>query len=320
MLINFSHRNWAFGTIIASLVSALFYLMCFHPEMMQKLFPYRLPDWFKMDPRPQHTSVGNSPLGLLYGTFSFGVFVFAVLLAFRRKFPLLRLGKVQYWLKAHIWLTLLTIPLVFMHAQFKFGGTQTSVLMYLYIIVMVSGIYGVVLQNVLPTYMRERLPLETVFEQIPFLTARILDSAVRLRDDIRETVQQAATLGSHAAAPVVALAGEASTIKEHDESAETILEAMERDIIPFLAATTGEGRLSDGRLAEEFFNLLRLKTKPEYHPKVDAVETWCAERRSMDAQAKYQHRLHLWILIHAPISFILVGMTAWHAVAWLIFY
>ncbi len=62
-------------------------------------------------PRPLHYSIGNSPLGLTYGIVSFGIFLFAVLLSVRRKYPLLPIGRVQYWLRAHIWLTILTIPL-----------------------------------------------------------------------------------------------------------------------------------------------------------------------------------------------------------------
>ena len=65
---------------------------------------------------------GNSPLGLFYGSVSYAIFIFAVLLNTRKKFPVARFGRVQTWLRAHIWLTILTLPLVFMHAAFRFGG------------------------------------------------------------------------------------------------------------------------------------------------------------------------------------------------------
>ena len=45
----------------------------------------------------------------------------------------------QTWLRAHIWLTILTLPLVFMHAAFRFGSLMTSGLMWLYLLVMLSG-------------------------------------------------------------------------------------------------------------------------------------------------------------------------------------
>ena len=123
MIINSSHRSWFWATLLATGVSILLYILCFHPEMVP--FKYRLPGWFAITPRPLHYSVGNSPLGLTYGIVSFGIFLFAILLSVRRKYPLLPIGRVQHWLRAHIWLTILTIPLVLMHAAFRFGGTQT---------------------------------------------------------------------------------------------------------------------------------------------------------------------------------------------------
>src|SRR5438477_6559625 len=83
------------------------------------------------------------------------------------KIVLWRIGTVQSWLRAHIWLTLLTIPLVVLHSGFRLGGPMTTLIIILYIIVMVSGIYGLVLQHYVPAVMMERLPAESVYEQIP---------------------------------------------------------------------------------------------------------------------------------------------------------
>ena len=40
----------------------------------------------------------------------------------------------------------------------------------------------------------------------------------------------------------------------------------------------------------------------------------------MDVQVRYHHWLQGWILFHAPLSFLLVIATAWHAVALLFIY
>ena len=94
MLINDSHRSWAWATFFATVFSIALYILCFHPEMVP--FKYRLPSWFAINPRPLHYSIGNSPLGLTYGIISFGIFLFAVLLSVRRKYPLLPLGRVPW--------------------------------------------------------------------------------------------------------------------------------------------------------------------------------------------------------------------------------
>ena len=38
------------------------------------------------------------------------------------------LGSAQTWMKAHIWLGLLTVPLVLLHSGGQFGGTLTTLL------------------------------------------------------------------------------------------------------------------------------------------------------------------------------------------------
>jgi hypothetical protein len=130
----------------------------------------------------QHRSIGGTPLGLVFGTISLGIFIFAALLGVRKKVVLWRIGNLQRWLRAHIWLTLLTIPLVILHSGFRLGGPMTSLLVVLYAVVMVSGIYGLALQHQLPRIMKERLPAETVYEQIPHIRAQLVAAARKMRE------------------------------------------------------------------------------------------------------------------------------------------
>jgi hypothetical protein len=104
-------------------------------------------------------------------------------------------------LRAHIWLTLLTIPLVILHSGFRFGGSMTTLLMLLYAIVMVSGIYGLFLQHLMPRLMKERLPAETVFEQIPHIRAQLAVAAEKMRDSFKPAVPKKPDAGTPAASP-----------------------------------------------------------------------------------------------------------------------
>ena len=122
---------------------------------------------------------------MVFGAISLGIFIFAALLSLRKKIPLWRVGTVQRWLRAHIWLTLLTIPLILLHSGFRLGGPMTTLLMALYAIVMVSGIYGLFLQHLMPRLMKERLPAETVFEQIPHIRAQLCIAAEKMRDSFK---------------------------------------------------------------------------------------------------------------------------------------
>ena len=50
------------------------------------------------------------------------------------------------------------------------------------------------------------------------------------------------------------------------------------------------------------------------------MQSWCDQRRQMDLQARMQHWLHYWLLVHVPASLLLLVWTGWHAVTGLYFY
>src|SRR3954469_11115542 len=193
---NWRHLPWFVFVLLATAAASVLYLENFYPE--------RLPAWLQLPPSliqtpTEHHTVGGTPLGLVFGAISLGIFVFAALLSLRKKIPLWRVGTVQRWLRAHIWLTLLTIPLVILHSGFRLGGPMTTLLMALYAIVMVSGIYGLFLQHLMPRLMKERLPAETVFEQIPHIRSQLAVAAEKMRDSFKPAPPKKPAAGAPAA-------------------------------------------------------------------------------------------------------------------------
>jgi hypothetical protein len=181
---NWRHVPWVIFVVLATIAACVLYAANFHPAA--------LPSWIPVPPSliqtpTQHHTVGGTPLGLAFGAISLGIFLFAVLLSLRKKIPLWRVGTVQRWLRAHIWLTILTIPLVMLHSGFRFGGPMTTFLMALYAVVMLSGFYGLFLQHVVPRLMKERLPAETVYEQIPHICSQLAAAAEKMRDSFKPT-------------------------------------------------------------------------------------------------------------------------------------
>jgi hypothetical protein len=204
---------------------------------------------------------------------------------------------VQRWLRGHIWLTLLTIPLILLHSGFRVGGPMTTTLMALYAIVMVSGIYGLILQHNLPTMMKESLPTEIVFEQIPNMRAQLCAAAEKLQ----RSLKQQATSGSAVVATDV--------LQE-----EVLAGFIEQRLLPYLRAGRGDlYRLGQAREADDIFSHLKLRVDEMYRPRVDEMRRWCEERRLTDTQVRMQHWLHGWLFVHVPFSFLLLLMTVWHA-------
>jgi hypothetical protein len=197
-IFNRAHVPWFVFVLLATVAAVVLYVANFHPQRMPA--GIHLPVYLIQKPS-EHRSVGGTPLGLIFGAISFAIFIFATLLGARKKVVLWRLGTLQRWMRAHIWLTLLTVPLVLLHSGFRLGGPMTTLLMALYAVVMVSGIYGLILQHQMPHLMMERLPAETVFEQIPHIRSQLYAAAQKLRDSFRPTPPEKTDVGAPAPSP-----------------------------------------------------------------------------------------------------------------------
>ena len=194
-IFNRAHFPWFVFVVAASAFATWLYVGNFASQGLPAAM--RLPQSL-ISKTADYRSVGGTPLGLVFGSIAFGIFIFAGLLGVRKKVVLWRLGTLQRWMRAHIWLTLLTVPLVLFHCGFRLGGPMTTLLIVLYAIVMISGIYGLALQHQLPHTMKERLPAETVYEQIPHIRAQLVAAAQKIRDSFQPAPPQKTDAGAPA--------------------------------------------------------------------------------------------------------------------------
>ena len=72
------------------------------------------------------------------------------LLGARKKVRIWRVGRAQTWMRGHLWLGTLSLPVIVFHAGLTFGGGLTFVLMWLFVIVVASGLLGAHLQHTMP--------------------------------------------------------------------------------------------------------------------------------------------------------------------------
>jgi len=308
MRVDRSHLPWIGLVVVATAVAWVFYAANFHPQWLP--FHVALPAFFGEVP-PRRQTFGGTPLGLIFGIAAYAIFFFASSLGIRKKRRTLPIGSVRTWLRAHIWLSVFTLPLVLFHAGFHLGGAHTTWLMMIYGVVMVSGVYGLVLQQFMPRLMKERLTREIVFEQIPHFLMRTRDAAATFRSSLRQ-LQKDHAQDRHAA-PAGSVADTPASIF-HDPSVDIIAGVFDEHCEPYLAASRGERlHLGDARVAADTFRTLKLNVTRSWHPQIDQLEVWCDERRMMDLQTRYQHWLHAWLFVHVPLSFTLLVFTGWHA-------
>ena len=60
------------------------------------------------------------------------------------------IGPRQTWMRGHIWLGLLSGVLILCHSGYRWGGPLEIALWVVLIAMLMTGIYGLVLQQVLP--------------------------------------------------------------------------------------------------------------------------------------------------------------------------
>jgi hypothetical protein len=305
MLIDRTHRRWILACGIALLVATAVYI----PYARSTL----------------HRPTGGSALGLTYGIAGFALMIFAGLLGARRKVPMWRLGRAATWLRGHIWLGLLSVPLIVFHGGFHFGGALTFTLMVLFIVVVLSGVLGVLLQQMLPRLMLTRVPLETVYEQIDPIVEQ-------LRGEADELVAAAAgplpvntgrpaevrragggadeRMGQPRSSPRAAPVALAPTPESN-----LLRDAYLRDIRPFLdPAHRRDGVIDTAAKSTTLFRELRTALPPVLHETVAELESICDERRQLADQKRLHHWLHGWLLVHVPLSLALLLLSAAHAV------
>jgi hypothetical protein len=306
MILDRTHLRWGLATLTASAAATFLYVANTEPEVLP--VPVNLPAWFGPVP-PLRGNFGATPLGLAFGTLALLIFLFAVLLGWRRSHPTWKVGRMQVWLKAHIWLTILTLPLVLFHCGFRVGGPMTQILFWLYALVMVSGFLGLALQQVMPRLMRNYLPEEIIFDEIPFVLGQILAQAEAMREHLARqaeepTLHAAATGGGTATATI----NQAHVIS-------TCLHFLDQEALPYLRSPKPlRFRLRDKTASDDLFRLLTLQVPEGIHPVLEQLQTLCDEKRRIDLQIRLQYWLHLWLLVHAPASLLLVVLTILHAI------
>jgi hypothetical protein len=251
---------------------------------------------------------GGSAIGLAFGIVGSAFMVFAGLLAGRKKLPIWRIGRVQTWMRGHLWLGLLSLPIICYHAGFHFGGPLTAVLMVLVIIVVASGLFGAALQHYLPQMMTVQVPGETIFEQIDHVRGQLLADADTL---------MASTTGIEEDSPAVAASGglELATATVAVEDAIAPLRSFYvLEMRPFLA-NHGERHqlLSDGERARSAFEGLRTLLPIGAQQTAKKLEAICDEERQLRRQAMLHHWLYYWLMLHIPLSFALLLLGCVHA-------
>jgi hypothetical protein len=306
------HRSWFWFVVLVTVLSTV---------------------WYVLWSRSQSTLPGGASWpGFTFGVLGGLIILFEMLLWWRKRVRAWRIGRAQVWMRAHIWLGLLSLPLLILHSGFRFGGDLATILMLLFIVVILSGIWGLAMQQFLPRKMLEEVPAETIYSQIGVVVNKLRDEADRLvlatcGPPEGEVALTGANHGAGEPEPFLTVGAIRSAGKTQGKVFQTrvpsapvpgteLLRDFHRaEIDPFLEA--GDARPSPLQVPSQaavLFRDLRTKLDPAAYSAIDSLEGLCEQRRQFDYQARLHFWLHCWLWVHLPLSVALVILMVIHIV------
>jgi len=306
---NFSqHRPWIVAVALLSILSGVWFVVA---GLGKAVWPG-----------------GSSLPGFTFGIVGGLIILFEFLLWPRKYFRTWRVGQTKAWMRAHIWLGLLTAPLLVLHSGFNWGGSLSTVLLVLLFIVVASGVWGLILQQLLPERMLHEIPAETIHSQIDQVMKQFTHEAERLVNatcGYTDGELECEEAGELAGVGFMTLGAVRSAGKVQGKvlvtrvpqapipGAEPLRDFFDKVVEPYLHGGKATGSpLQVPMQAATIFADMRTKLVPEAHSALNALEDLCSQRRQLDRQQRLHFWLHNWLLIHLPLSVALVVLMFVH--------
>jgi hypothetical protein len=280
--------------------------------------------WAASPEQPGGSSLPGLACGVVAALLMLYLFSYAL-----RKTRLFRIWfgrlRTSHWLRQHIWLGLLTVPLVAVHAaRITHWGPLTIALIVVFAGVILSGIWGLILQQRVPTRLLEEIPDETIRSQIPELTEQLRQEAELL---VLATCGPPAgssevplTLRQHIGVVRAARTGRGTGLLavlpvEPIPDSEPLRRYFVDTVDPYLRPdASGRSHLFLRARIDKDFRDLQGRLPADALPVVEALRDLCERRRQFDEQARLHSWLHAWVGFHLTLSAALIVLLAGHAV------
>ncbi len=260
-----------------------------------------------------HWPNASNPVCILLGVLA-GAFILFEMMLWPRKqmtrgrrwipFP------TRWWTKWHVWIGILSLPAAVLHSGFSLGGALSASFMILFVLTILSGVWGTVLQQWLPAKLLKEFPQETIVAGMDIVAranGRDIDGIIHtivgdaenaffkvdLKDYIVEgTVPAKSGLESAAQSGLLfeQLRRAYASDRTGRDEAERMRKFQRKDV----------NRRLDLLASKE------AATKPEEQKilaAIDRLEELADERRNWGRQKRIHFWLHSWLVLHVPLSF-----------------
>jgi hypothetical protein len=232
--------------------------------------------------------VAMLPAGLYTGAILYALVIVLTLFNARKKFPFLPLWRASTWMQFHIYTGWLTVLVFLLHTNWSWPhGTMEQILEVLFILVALSGVFGLLISRWLPSRMtRSGEPI--VYERIPALRLQLrehVEARVRHGEETTASSSLSDFYVAHLRAYLdrkpgwwLALTGvDPVLLQVHNE-----LKALQRYLNP-----------DEQAIARELDDCLEAK-------------------RDLDYQYAGNRLLKLWLFVHIPLTYSLIILGLVH--------
>ncbi|WP_149111615.1 hypothetical protein [Limnoglobus roseus] len=244
----------------------------------------------------------SSWFGVLTGLVGAAIIFFEIALWGRKRRRGQRWGPTKLWLWWHIVLGWAVLPVIVVHSGFAWGGMVSATTMILFLLVIASGIYGLLLQQWIPQRLLELIPDETVATQIDY-------AIEKHRTEARLIVEELVPRDPNDPSPVWMRAIVTGV------PALRLQEFRENTLDPYLNfGRKMKSPLNSRQESSVLFNRLRAELPENAHVSLAKLERLADLRRQWDDHARLHAFLHGWLLFHAPISVAMAIFMVFHAI------
>jgi hypothetical protein len=237
-----------------------------------------------VQPRPN----GGTWLGYLLGSIGAGLIIWLTLLGVRKRTMTRGAWSLKAWTSAHVYLGLALIAIVTLHTGFEFGWNVHTLAYALMMLVIVSGLFGVVAYSVLPAALsnnREEMTQPQMLEALGAIDRQLQSAAQPLDRQRAEHVLAALGEGAFAGSLWQRLSGSMRT-----GATQQAIDAFNR---------VGAEETADPALI-----------------KVEALlQRRQAQMTRMRRHMRLKALLEVWLYVHVPATFALLAALTAHVVS-----
>lgn len=232
-------------------------------------------------PRPN----GGSWYGYTLGTIGALLIVWLSLLGVRKRAMTPGRWSLKAWTSAHVYLGLALIVIATLHTGFQFGWNVHTLAYALMILVIASGVYGIVVYAMLPTALSNNRREMTRREMVEALAA--ID---------RQLEQAAQPLGR--------------------DEADRVIAALEQDPFRYGVVTRLSGHYRDCRTEAANAAFAGIANRSEAEERVRALlGRRMAQLQQVRRQMRLKAMLEVWLYVHVPATIALLGALTAHIVS-----